>query len=89
MTVLQKYNEGTFILPSVVDYIDYEAHAAIDIIQVKGETFSKEDTMQYNGVSLEVVKVIKKYPIQTEYKIENRLDILKVRYFCNKIKNNE
>lgn len=86
MKILEKYNEGKFTLPSVVDYIDYEAHAAIDIIQVKGDTFRKEDELEYNGVQMIVVKVLKKYPIQTEYKIENRLDILKVRYFCNKIK---
>lgn len=89
MTELVKYNENEFALPSVVDYIDYEKHAAIDIIQVKGELFRKEDELEYNGVQMIVIKVVKKYPIQTEYEIKNRLDILKVRYFCSKIKNNE
>lgn len=51
---------------------------------MKGELFKKGDDLFYN-TPLKVAKVVKKYPIQTEFKIENRLDILKVRYFCNKI----
>lgn len=85
MTTLKKYNDTKFVLPAVVDFINYEHHAVIDIIQVKGELFKRGDQIDYNQ-QLEVIKVVKKYPIQTELKIENRLDILKVRYFCNKIK---
>lgn len=86
MTEITKYEDGKFVLPSAVDYINYEAHAAIDIIQIKGELFKVGEEISYNGQGLTVQKVIKKYPIQTELKIDNRLDILKVRYFCDKIK---
>ena len=69
----------------MVDFIDYFQHGVIDIIQLKGEQFKKNDKIGYNGISFEVIKILKKYPIQTEYKIENKLYILKVRYFCNKL----
>ena len=85
MINLKKYNENNFEIPAVVDFIDYFQHGVIDIIQLKGEQFKKNDKIGYNGISFEVIKILKKYPIQTEYKIENKLYILKVRYFCNKL----
>ena len=85
MINLKKYNENNFEIPAVVDFIDYFQHGVIDIIQLKGEQFKKNDKIGYNGISFEVIKILKKYPIQTEYKIEIKLYILKVRYFCNKL----
>lgn len=85
MTELFKHEPPTFVLPSVVDFINYDNCAAIDIIKLKDELFKKGAEFIYKGWGLIVVKVIKKYPIQTEANVANRLDILKVRYFCNKL----
>lgn len=89
MIELQKYQEARFILPSVVDAIDYESHFVLDVIQIKGELFKKDQALRYNGIDVVVFKKLKDYPIQTEASIENRLDVRRVRYFCNKTKENE
>lgn len=74
-----------FRLPCVVDFINYEAHAVIDVIQLKGERFKVGDELKYKDQGMMVTKIIKKYPVQTGLKIQGRKEILKVRYFCNKI----
>lgn len=85
MTILTKYDEATFSLPSVIDFINFESHAAIDIIQMKGETFKKGEELRYNEHKLSIVKKIKDYPVQTESNLQNRLEYRRVRYYCNKI----
>lgn len=84
--ILNKHSEGAFTLPCVVDYIDFVDNAAIDVIQLKSELFKKDQPLQYNGNTYAVVKKLKSYPVQTETKLENRLEILKVRYYCEKLK---
>lgn len=83
MTV-EKFQQDKFILPCVVDYIDYENHAAIDIIQHRDQLFKKNELITYNGIDLVIQKKIKDKPVQTQAKIENRTDFRKVRYFCIK-----
>lgn len=83
---LNKYTEGSFTLPCIVDYIDFVDNAAIDVVQLKSETFKKDQPLEYSGNQYAVIKKLKSYPVQTETKLENRLDILKVRYYCEKLK---
>lgn len=86
--IVEKFQSDRFILPCVVDYIDYEHHAAIDIIQHRDQLFKKGDTITYDvndkWVDLLIQKIIKNKPVQTEAKMENRTDFRKVRYFCIK-----
>lgn len=86
MKELEKYKESSFTLPAVVDVIDFESHMVLDVIQVKGEFFKKGEWLKYKGEELVVFKKLKDHPIQTDASIENRLDVRKVRYFCNKSK---
>lgn len=89
MIELEKYQENRFILPSVVDAIDFESHYVLDVIQIKGDFFKKNQELKFAGHNLIVFKKIKDRPITTDASIENRLDVRKVRYFCNKNKNDE
>lgn len=86
MTIIPKYEDGKLTLPCVVDYLDFENHAAIDIIHMKGDNFKKEARFQYLTHILEVVKKLKDYPVQTDSNLQNRMEYRKVRYYCNKIK---
>lgn len=88
MIILQKYNQDVFILPAVVDVINFEAHITIDVIQQKDELFKKDALLSYNGEEFMVHKKLDDKPIKTGVKIKDRLNIRKVRYFCNKIKTN-
>lgn len=85
MIEVEKYKDGNFVLPAVVDYIDFESHAAIDIIQHRDQVFRKEQELSYNGVKLKIQKKIKDYPIQTKANIKDRTDLRKIRYYCDKI----
>lgn len=85
MTVIEKYVEGKFVLPCVVDSIDYEKQMVIDVIQHKDQLFRKGMQLSYKGFSLEIHKKLKDYPVQTNANLVGRLDFRKVRYYCNKI----
>lgn len=84
---IKKYVEGAFVLPAVVDVHDFDKHTWLDVIQLKGEQFRENSTLIFDGQSMQVIKKMKDYPIQTELPIEGRLEIRKVRYFCNKVSN--
>ena len=85
ITEIKRYVDGNFILPAVIEMHDFEGHAWIDVIQLKGEQFSNNSILIYNGGHLQVQKKIKDSPIQTDMPLEDRLSIRRVRYFCNKI----
>jgi hypothetical protein len=82
---LKKHKEGAFVLPCVVDVMDFESHIVLDIIHLKGDGFKKDSVLSFGGIECIISKKLKDAPIQTEMNIENRLEIRKVRYFCNKI----
>jgi hypothetical protein len=82
---LEKYVDGFLIMPCVVDCINYEKQLVIDVIQDKTMMFKKGDEIKYNGDHVRIHKKLKDYPIQTQNKIENRTDIRKARYYCQKI----
>ena len=85
MITLEKYKQDNFILPCVVDKIDYQKQMVLDVIQHKDQIFKRGQLLSYDGVDLIINKKLRDYPIQTQAKIEGRLDFRKVRYFCNKI----
>lgn len=89
MITLEKYKQDNFMLPCVVDKIDYQKQMVIDVIQHKDQVFKKGQLLSYDGVDLIIHKKLKDYPVQTQAKIEGRLDFRKVRYYCNKILNND
>lgn len=88
MIVLEKYKESAFVLPAVVDSIDFESHLVLDVIQVQDEIFKKDTLLQYEGIDVIVFKKLKNYPIQTSATIQNRTMVRRVRYYCSKIKQN-
>ena len=83
MITLNKHAD-TILLPCVVDYIPYEHHAVIDVIMLKDDIYKKGQELDYNG-KLVVEKKLKFYPVQTELEIQNKKEVVKVRYFCNKV----
>lgn len=89
MIVLEKYKEDKFVLPAVVDFIDFQDHLVLDVIQLKDELFKKDQPLQYKDINVIVFKKLKSYPIQTSATIQNRLMVRRTRYYCNKIKHNE
>lgn len=89
MIVLEKYKEDKFVLPAVIDSIDFESHLVLDVIQVQDEIFKKDTLLQYEGIDVIVFKKLKNYPIQTSATIQNRTMVRRVRYYCNKILKND
>lgn len=89
MIELNKHKDGVFVLPAVVDFINYETTAVIDVVQLKDDIYKKDSLLLYLSHTLCVVKKLKSCLVQTELKIENRKKVLKVRYYCNKIISNE
>lgn len=82
---IKRYVDGNFVLPAVVDVHNFVEHCWLDIIQLKGEQFKAGTNIRFGLLNLQVVSKLKDYPIQTESKIEDRLSIRKVRYFCSKV----
>ena len=89
MIKLEKYHEAKFVLPCVVDSIDYERQLVLDVVQHKDQMFKKGEQLSYNGIGVTIEKKLKDYPIQTDSNIIDRLSFRKVRYFCIKNQNNE
>ena len=87
--IIEKYKESNFILPCVVDAINYEKQLVLDIIQHKDQLFKKGQELTYQNVSVKIEKKLKDYPVQTDALMTDRKDFRKVRYYCVKINSNE
>lgn len=85
MTVLEKYIDGSLVLPSVVDCITFENHLVLDVLLHKDQMLKTNDELSYNGVLVVIEKKLKDEPVRTEYPFENRLSIRRVRFYCKKI----
>lgn len=70
----------------MVDCINYEKQMVLDVIQQRDELFKKDSELSYSGNKVKVENILKEYPVQTETKNFNRLAFKKVRYYCQKIK---
>ena len=81
---VENFKSDKFVLPCVVDFINYENHAVIDMIQHKDQLFKKEDEIEYSGIVMVIQKKIKDRPVQTDAPLADRLSFRKVRYFCIK-----
>jgi len=85
MIELEKYHESKFVLPCVVDAINYEKQLVLDVVQHKDQMFKKGDELKYQNVEVRIEKKLKDYPVQTEMNMVERTSFRKVRYYCQKI----